>query len=76
MNKETTEEDHLAELFSMESVLNTLICEYCGYEPTKEIARQMLELNTSLLKAMNARKKELGVTEWWGYEDDNPNEGK
>jgi hypothetical protein len=68
------EEDHLAELFSMESTLNTLICEYCAYKPTQEIARQMLDLNTSLLKAMNARKKELGVTEWWGYEDDKPQE--
>jgi hypothetical protein len=64
------EENHLAELFSMESTLNTLICEYCSYVPTEEIGSQMLDLNNKLLKAMNARKKELGITEWWGYEDE------
>ena len=76
MNKEIIEENHLAELFSMESTLNTLICEYCAYNPTSEIAGQMLDLNIKLLNSMNARKKELGVTEWWGYEDDNPKEGR
>ena len=66
----TKEENHLAELFSMESTLNTIINEFCGYKPTEDIADKMLELNCKLLDAMNDRKKELGVTEYWGYCDE------
>jgi len=66
----TNEENHLAELFSMECSLNTIINELCCYEPTKNIANKMLDLNSKLLDAMNKRKKELGVTEYWGYCDE------
>ena len=66
----TNEENQLAELFSMESTLNTIINELCAYEPTEKIANKMLDLNCTLLEAMNDRKKELGVTEYWGYCDE------
>jgi hypothetical protein len=69
MNKEE-ESNELAELFMYECTLNTLICEYHRYEPTKEVASKMFDLNHELLDAMNARKKELGVTEHYGYCDE------
>ena len=62
--------DKLAELFSYECTLNSMIHEFGGYKPTLDIANKMQELNRDLLDVMNARKKEMGIAEHWGYEDE------
>ena len=69
MNKEK-ESNRLSDLFMYECSLNNLICEYHGYEATKEVASKMFDLNDELLDAMNARKRELGITEHYGYCDE------
>jgi hypothetical protein len=68
--KSKEEGNHLCGLFSYECTLNNVIHEFGGYAPTKEIAIKMQKLNDDLINVMNARKKELGITEDWGYEDE------
>ena len=63
MKKELTEEQILGGLFDCESRLNSLIGEFYSYEPTKEVAGQLFDLNDKLLSIMEetADKLELRI---------------